>query len=361
MTERSAGAVEDELAKRELLLGEAERIVHLGSWMWNTETNAIRWSDEMFRILGYDPGSVVPTVEGFFGAIHPSDRARVEAVTKRGVVSRMPEPVDFRLMRHDMSIRYVHMEGAIAHDAGALCVVGTVLDVTEKREVAARLLHSEKMEAIGTLAGGVAHDFSNYLQVILGHVRMLSSSPSLDARSAASANQIAVAAGRCERLTRELLSFARRTTLKRERIDLRLLVERTSPSMQALVGSRVRIFHEADKSTPLFIEGDEASLEQALMNLAANARDAMPQGGTLTLTTEACDEAPEGQSSGLGGVRLSLRDNGCGMSPSVAERVFEPFFSTKTPGQGTGLGLASVHVGPDKHLSTQLHDYTDRQ
>ncbi|MCA9579617.1 MAG: PAS domain-containing protein, partial [Myxococcales bacterium] len=351
----SNGVAWDELAQRELLLAQAEHIVHLGSWMWNTETNAIRWSDEMYRILGYEARTTEPSVELFFGAIHPEDRARVEEVAARGVATRAPEPVDFRLRRTDGSIRHVHMEGAVVQQDGPLRIVGTVLDVSEQRAVAARLLRSEKMEAVGTLAGGIAHDFSNYLQVILAHARVMAGNPSLDARAQSSIEQITVAAGRCDRLTRELLSFARRTTLKRERIDVRALVDRAIPLVQTLVGSTIRVVHEKSGPGPLFIEADEASLEQALMNLATNARDAMTGGGTLTFLTTVKTAAPdEHAQEGAASVHLIVKDNGCGMSPAVVERVFEPFYTTKESGLGTGLGLASV-FGLVQQLGGAIH------
>ena len=186
MTAHGAGTTVDELAQRELLLAEAERIVHLGSWMWNTVTNDLRWSDEMFRILGLDPRTVVPTPETFFGAVHPEDLARVQEVAARGVASEAPEPVDFRMLRADGSVRHVHMEAAVVKQPGPLRIVGSGLDVSDRLELEGQVRHAQKMEAVGTLAGGVAHDFNNYLQVIFGHVRLASACPSVVARALAS-------------------------------------------------------------------------------------------------------------------------------------------------------------------------------
>lgn len=342
MTSHGPGTTVDELAQRELLLAEAERIVHLGSWMWNTVTNELCWSDEMFRILGLDPRAVVPTPETFFAAIHPEDLARVQDVAARGVASEAPEPVDFRMIRADGRVRHVHMEAAVVKQPGPLRIVGSVLDVSDRLELEQQVRHAQKMEAVGTLAGGVAHDFNNYLQVIFGHVRLASASTSVDPRARASLEQITAAAQRCQRLTQELLSFAKRTTLERERLDLVALVRSAMPMLQALVGPHVDI--EFSATEPLLeVEGDAASLEQALMNLAANARDAMPGGGTLSLSLGI--EVAEAETHGhvpARWVRFDVRDHGVGMSPAVAQRVFEPFFSTKATGHGTGLGLASV-------------------
>jgi PAS domain S-box-containing protein len=330
-----------ELAQRELLLREAERIVHLGSWMWDTATDSIRWSDEMLRILGYEPGSVTPTVELFFGAIHPDDVERVQEVAARGLETAKPAPVDFRVVRPDGEQRFVHMEAAVATRSESLRLVGSVLDRTERVELEERLRHSQKMEAVGALAGGVAHDFNNYLQVIFGHLHLALGADSLDEQARRSLDHVHDAARRCQQLTQQLLSFGRRNTLSKSPVLLNDVCERIAPMLRTLLGDSNTLDLQASE-VRLCVEADSGSLEQVLMNLATNARDAMPEGGTLTLSTDALELADDGPLPPGWYARVSVRDEGQGIDAAVLPRVFEPFFSTKRASRGTGLGLASA-------------------
>lgn len=332
---------EQELTQRELLLTEAERIVHLGSWMWDTATNGIRWSDELFRIYGLEPRSVLPTVELFFDGIHPADLPLVREVTERGLATANPEPVDFRIVRSDGSERHVHMEAALVRREDSMLLVGSLLDITERLELESRLRHSQKMEAIGTLAGGVAHDFNNYLQVIFGHVDLLLAHGSVDARAVRSLHYVRESAQRCQRLTQQLLSFGRRQPLLRELVDLEALVGRTLPMLESLVGDGIRIRTSSSRDAVL-VECDAASIEQVLLNLVANARDAMPNGGVLRIATDECLVSEDGERLHRGRYgRISIHDEGVGIAPDVLPRIFEPFYTTKGVGHGTGLGLAT--------------------
>lgn len=331
---------EDEIRHRELLLSEAERIVHLGSWMWDTGSNAIRWSDELFRIYGLEPGSTLPTVELFFGGIHPDDIEPLREVTGRGLATGAPEPVDFRIVRADGTVRHVHMEAALIERGASRVLVGSLLDVTDRIELEARLRHSQKMEAVGTLAGGVAHDFNNYLQVIFGHVGLLGEVLASDARARPSLDQIRDAAERCRRLTQQLLVFSRRNVLAKEAVDLDVLVDQMEPMIETLVGDRIRVRRFRSRE-PIHVECDSGSIEQVLMNLAANARDAMPQGGRLTLETDVAVVSEDGDRLRRGRYgRISVEDEGVGIPEEALARIFEPYFTTKPSGHGTGLGLA---------------------
>jgi PAS domain S-box-containing protein len=228
-------------------------------------------------------------------------------------------------------------------------------DVTRQRHAENELVTVQKLEALETLAGGVAHDFNNLLAAVVGFVELVLED--LPPGGAAVThrkflNEARRAASRGVQLTRQLLSFSRRSSSKLSRIDLNASVERTGAVLGRLLGQTVRVAVDLSP-VPLPIEGDAAELEQALTNLATNARDAMPHGGTLRIETRLYEpSAVEAEPLGLPAGRYALlvvSDDGAGMSDSVRSRIFQPFFTTKERGRGTGLGLALVHGVVQRH------------
>jgi PAS domain S-box-containing protein len=338
---RTSAPFGEGLPEREALLSEAERIVHLGCWMWDTTTNTIRWSDELFRIFGLDPGQA-PTTETFFGGIHPGDVARVQSVAGRGIETGNPEPVDFRVVRPDGAIRDVHMEAAIVREGAGLRFVGTVLDVTERHAMEARLNQAQKLEALGTLAGGVAHDFNNYLHVILGHLDLLVGKVEQRPDIEDGLVQIRAAATQAQHLTRQLLLLGRRRASRPEVVSLDSMLDASTAMLGTLLGDRVRL-RRVRAPAPLRVRIDRGALEQVVLNLAANARDAMPEGGRITIDLDTLDVTNDlTLPSGRYAV-LAVEDDGAGIPPDVLPHIFEPFYTTKEIGNGTGLGLSTAH------------------
>jgi two-component system, cell cycle sensor histidine kinase and response regulator CckA len=220
-------------------------------------------------------------------------------------------------------------------------------DITERLNLEAQLRHSVKMEAVGQLAAGVAHDFNNILTIIQGHAELLMQMPNLAPKSENSVRQIAAAAERASQLINQLLMFSRKQVMQHRNVNLNEVIQNISPMLHGLVGEHVVFeFQAAPDLPPLCV--DVGMMEQVLFNLIINARDAMRRGGRLVLTTS--QQWLEPVSSVLNPearpghfVCLTVADTGCGMDANTLSHMFEPFFTTKEPGKGTGLGLATVY------------------
>ncbi len=227
------------------------------------------------------------------------------------------------------------------------CALMVFHDITEQLKLEAQLRQSQKMEAVGQLASGVAHDFNNLLTVIRGHAELRIGTVDLDPELSESLKQIARASERAGGLTRQLLAFSRRHLTRPKPIDLNELVTGLREMAQSLISEQITIQCDlADGLPPAY--ADPSDLEQVLLNLIVNARDAMPQGGQLTISTAACEvgeeEARLDPEARIGSfLCLNVQDTGCGMDTQVLSRIFEPFFTTKPPGKGTGMGLAMVY------------------
>ena len=222
-----------------------------------------------------------------------------------------------------------------------------VADITDKLNLEAQLRQSQKLQSIGQLAAGVAHDFNNMLAVIQGHSGMVLARPNLPPDLLESAQAIYFAAERAAGLTRQLLMFSRKNVMAPKLLDLREVVGNLSKMLKRLLGEPVTLEFHPPPEIPL-VQGDVGMIEQVIMNLAVNARDAMPNGGTLTVSANASevDDAyvqthPEARAGAF--VCLRVTDTGCGMDSATQARIFEPFFTTKEVGKGTGLGLATVY------------------
>src|SRR5205814_2943457 len=220
-------------------------------------------------------------------------------------------------------------------------------DITDRVRLENELRQAQKMEAVGRLAAGVAHDFNNILTVILGNTSLQLRNPRLDKKLATSLNHVQTAAESATALTRQLLAYSRKQMIQRRSVALNQVVEQTVTMLRRIIGEHIALDMQlAPDLMPIF--ADPSSVDQVIMNLALNARDAMPDGGKVTITTFQIkiDEAgrarnPEAQ---LGThVCLEIRDTGYGMDAATLARIFEPFFTTKGPGQGTGMGLAMVY------------------
>jgi len=263
--------------------------------------------------------------------------------------------LQYRIRRHDKTVRWVRDDCQLVRDDAQqpVEIIGCWTDITERKQLEEHLRQSQKMEAFGQLAGGVAHDFNNLLTIIKGYISLLADEDCPAEKRGPGLSAIARATDRAAQLTRQLLTFSRRQLFQPKALALDAIVADTSPMLQQLVGESITLKTEC-RSGKVSVTADPNLLEQVLINLAANARDAMPQGGRLTLSTAVCEiddahvrqynEARKGPH-----VCLSVTDTGCGIAPEHMPRLFEPFFTTKDVGKGTGLGLASVYGTVKQH------------
>jgi PAS domain S-box-containing protein len=343
-----------ELHASETLLRNAEEVARLGSWELWLANRRLLWSDEVYRIFGVPRDDRAPLYDRFSDAVHPDDRRRVEEAYEQSLEDGSDSyEVEHRVVRPSGEVRWVHEKCTHQRDESGAVVrsLGMVQDVTDRRladeereRLRAELFQAQKMESIGRLAGGVAHDFNNLLTGIAGNISLAQLEVGENDPAQPLLADALAAAERAAGVTKQLLAFSRRQVAQPRPVDLNALVARSRPVLARLIGEQVRFeFRPQDDLWPVRL--DPVQLDQILINLLVNARDAMPQGGTLTVTTA---NVPAGGDAGDGGpdadrVLLSVSDDGPGMSAEVRERVFEPFFTTKEKGRGTGLGLSTVY------------------
>jgi signal transduction histidine kinase len=291
-------------------------------------------SESIKSITGFPASRFVDEAEFGSSRIHPDDLDRVVAAIS-GAATTGRYSCEFRWLCADGQYRVLSDQGVVAPsvDGEPREIFGVMLDASDRHSLEEQLAQARKMEAVGQLTGGVAHDFNNLLTVVLGNIDMLGRKRDEDEqRKVRRIDAIKQAAERGRDLTRQLLAFSRRQHLSPVTIDVNALIRDFAPLMRQAVGEAVTLdLALADEL--LCAHVDPTQLETALLNLAVNARDAMPEGGALTIA------------SGRDGERIAIAvtDTGVGMSPEVRDRVFEPFFTTKEVGKGSGLGLSQVY------------------
>lgn len=313
-------------------------------------------SEGCAALTGWKPADLLAGRPPYGDLVVPGDRALVWAAVEAAVDTRQPFELRYRITAADGSVRWVweRGRGVFGDDGRLLFLEGFITDVTERTRAEEALVKSEaqlrqaqKLEAVGQLAGGVAHDFNNILAATMMHLGLLQMNPALDETTRQGLIDLEKEATRASALTRQLLMFSRRSVLAVKPLDLNDIVANMLKMLTRLIGEHISLRFEPTPALPA-VEADAGLLEQVLMNLVVNARDAMPAGGRLTITTSTATvtdgTAAEGVDRAPGPfVRLAVSDTGSGMDDDTLRRIFEPFFTTKEAGKGTGLGLATVH------------------
>ncbi|MGZ8457121.1 MAG: PAS domain S-box protein [Gemmatirosa sp.] len=288
----------------------------------------------------------------FLDGVHEDDRERVAAVNAEAVAARSEFSIEYRTVDAAGTERWSHtvarvLAGTAGTDGTPERMIGVSRDVTAHRTLEAQFRQAQKMEAVGRLAGGVAHDFNNLLMVIGAGSLFAREAIPPDSPARQELADVDAAVQRAAALTKQLLAFSRQQVLRPERLQLNRVVANVERMLSRVLGEDIRLMTEPARELPQVL-ADTGQLEQVLMNLAVNARDAMPHGGTLTVQTAAVRVGPRDAPAFPGVaageyVALRVRDTGVGMDAATRARIFEPFFTTKEPGRGTGLGLATVY------------------
>jgi PAS domain S-box-containing protein len=335
------------LRKSEASLREAQRIARLGNWEWNVTANALHWSDEVYSIFGVAKHEFGSTYDSFLERVHPADRPKVEQAVTESLKSGKPYSIEHRIVRRDGEGRIVREQAEVFRDQTGkiLRLVGTVQDITEQKRIEAEFLRAQRMDGIGAIAGGMAHDLNNALAPILMGIQLIRKKVSEpDVRQMLTVMETNT--HRSADMVRQVLTFARGRDGERELLELgRLLREMENILRQTMPKSiGVQTLVPSDLWPVL---GNATQLHQALLNLCVNARDAMPSGGKLTLAADnlelSAEEATDIPHSRPGSfVMLLVSDTGTGIAPEFLPRIFDAFFTTKEPGKGTGLGLSTI-------------------
>jgi two-component system, cell cycle sensor histidine kinase and response regulator CckA len=361
VTERKKS--EEALAASQLHLSEAMDLAHIVYWEFDSANNVYIFNDPFYAFYGTtaekEGGYRMTREEYFKRFVHPDDRPHISPV----VAQRMATPdleilhdIEHRIVRRDGEVRHVLVRARAVKDKSGRIIkrYGANQDITQRRQseeekvhLESQLFQSQKMEAIGTLAGGIAHDFNNILTVISGFGSLLRMDIREDDPKKVYIDQILASSEKAAHLTQGLLAFSRKQQISLKLLDINNTIRATSKLLKTLLTEDIELITKLSEDPPI-IMSDASQMDQILFNLAANARDAMPQGGTLIIETgivELDDDFIRIHGYGESGkyALLSVSDTGIGMDEATQSKIFDPFFTTKTVGKGTGLGLSTVY------------------
>jgi PAS domain S-box-containing protein len=360
LAERALRESEARLRRSRQHLERAQRIAAMGSGERDLTTGVEEWSPETYRIFGVDPASFALTDQNILSLIHEDDRERVKKAIAMAEAGRPAPPGEVRVVRPDGEVRTLHCEVEILFDGAGDPTRYLIVfkDVTElktsesrEQEMQRQLLHSQKLEAIGTLAGGISHELNNALVPVLALAKVTARRLPEQSRERANLETILQASERARDLVARILAFSRKDAMARCAVDFADLTQTALKLLRASLPSTVRIEERISPVAPVM--GDPGELIQIIINLATNAAQAIGDRlGTITVELSAAlgERLPQDPPTPSGAaIHLAVIDTGCGMDQATAARIFEPFFTTKGVGEGTGLGLSVVHGIVTKH------------
>ncbi|MBA3458650.1 MAG: response regulator [Deltaproteobacteria bacterium] len=321
------------------LLSEVQRLLHFGIAEIELPAYVVTWSDELFRIYGWEPGSVTPSRETLLQRVHPADVDRVDRELARATRIPTTQPIEFRIVLPGGQLRTLEVRSRLVCDAAGAPVrmIGTTHDITDHKETAARLVFADRMASVGTLAGGVAHEINNPLAFISAHLELIA--PELGASPveiAAMLSETRAGVDRIKNIVRGLQAFSSTDEDQRSPLDVQRVLELALVMTDNQIRHRARLVR-AFAPMPDVV-ANPATLAQVFLNLLVNAAEAIPeeetQGHTITVSTRSDD---------AGWAIIEIRDTGRGIARDIQNQIFDPFFTTKPVGKGTGLGLSMCH------------------
>jgi PAS domain S-box-containing protein len=349
-------AIEHDRAKAELRAAEARYrtlVEHLPAITYIAELGAGGpWhyvSPQIETMLGFTPAEWLSDPMNWMNHIFPEDREIALAAENLFQQTHDLFQAEYRMCARDGRVLWFRDEGVLLKqsESRGLLMQGVMYEITERKRLEDQLRHSQKLEAVGQLAGGVAHDFNNLLMLIQAHNEHLRDHLSTDDPARKDVLQIENAVTRAASLTAQLLTFSRKQVLRPEILNLNAVLADVGKMLHRLIGENIEV-NIVPACSPARVKADPGQIEQVILNLAVNARDAMPAGGRLTITVGEAELAENDSRNHEGApagkyVMLSVSDTGSGMDTETQAHIFEPFFTTKAPGKGTGLGLATVY------------------
>lgn len=342
--------VEQKLQASEELRELAVQGAGIGVWDWDIKANTVQVDERWAAMRGYLVGEAPAERSFWLKLIHPDDLPEVNAKLQQYLDGEIEfYQTEYRTQTKDGQWKWILSRGKVVQwdEAGhPVRLLGTQLDITDYKQLEQQLRHAQKMEAIGRLAGGIAHDFNNVLTVIISYSELVLKRNDLEARTRLRVEEIKKAGERAALLTQQLLTFSRKQVMTTVVLDLNLVVTEMDQMLRRLIGEDID-FRLRLATDPCWVKADPVQVEQVVMNLVINARDAMPIGGKMTIETNKVRRTANppqlhARIAAQEYVRLVVADSGIGMDAETQARIFEPFFTTKEAGKGTGLGLSMV-------------------
>ncbi len=371
---RAAAELERLDAEKSLRVSEQRLTLALdaaqdGVWDWNIPNDTVVVNERLATMLGYETHELATHAQAWHGLVHPEDLPRVSESLAAHLEGRSPHyESEFRVRTGSGSWKWIRDRGRVVErdaNGNPVRAAGTRKDIDarkcaeeERIQLEERLRQSQKMEAVGTFAAGVAHDFNNSLTAIIGYAEMALTMTSGNSEAAKLLKGIEDVAEQATGITRALLTFSRKASVEKSSVHLGHLVTEVAGMLRRMMPATIELTTDVAASDDLWIEADVTQIQQVVMNLAVNARDAMEEGGTLRMFVRPGQPEPTGAGAM---VELVVEDDGCGMPAHVRERIFDPFFTTKSRERGTGLGLAVVHgIVGDHHGTIHIDSEADR-